>query len=391
MTSDGPVGTTGQRRDIDPQVGVLEGVGSRMRIEPGTRAHGDELAGPSPYDVWHRKPSADGRAAATGDVTYFDRPVLKEPVWIWSVPAYFYVGGLAGAAALLAAVARSDDELVGLVDRCRWMAALGTTVGTGLLIEDLGRPKRFLNMLRVFRPTSPMSVGSWVLAASAGLGSAAVAARLLRSRLDGHGSRRIFGLVEDGTTIGAGLLGPPLAGYTGVLVANTAVPAWQCARRSLPPLFMASAVLAAASALDLMDLNDEESRVVRNFGIVGALGELLLGKFVEKQADREQVGEPYHDGASGAMWRLAKAATATSLALRLLPGSSRLNRAVAGVAGTMGTVSLRFAVFHAGTRSARDPRATFRHQRAGHGAAQVTDRPAVVGAGNRRALPEPTR
>lgn len=357
-----------------------------MTVESATRAHGDDPAGPAPYDVWAEVPRADGRDAWRGEVTYFDRPALKEHVWIWSVPAYFHVGGVAGAAALLAAVAQSDEELSGMVERCRWMAAIGTTAGTGLLIEDLGRPERFLNMLRVFRPTSPMSVGSWVLAATATLGSAGVASSLLADRVEREPFARLLRLLPPVTTYAAGLLGMPLAGYTAVLVANTAVPAWQAARRTLPPLFMSSAVLGAASALELGRLSEREAGVVNVFGIVGAVGELAMGEAVEREVSRvELVGRPYRDGFSGTLWRAAKIATAASLILRLLPGGARWRRLLTGLLGTAGSLSLRFAVFHAGSRSARDPRATFQNQRRGYGGQEATGTAAVVGADERRA------
>src|SRR5205823_11154878 len=143
--------------------------------------------------------------------TYFDRPVLKEPVWIWAVPAYFSVGGVAGAAAVLGAAAQllGHDELRGLVRRCRVIAAAGTALGTAFLIEDLGRPGRFLNMLRVFRPTSPLSVGSWVLAPAAVLSA---------------GSAVLPGPIGDAAGLGSGALGGPLATYTSILLTNTAVP-----------------------------------------------------------------------------------------------------------------------------------------------------------------------
>lgn len=369
-------GTGGTARDVDPERTELSGAAGGMVVEGETRAHGDDPAGPAPYDVWADVPRADGRDAWRGQVTYFDRPALKEHVWIWAVPAYFYVGGVAGAAALLGAVAQSDEELAGMVERCRWMAALGTTVGTGLLIEDLGRPERFLNMLRVFRPTSPMSVGSWVLAASATLGSAGIVSSLLSDRVAGAGPfAKLLAVVPPATTWGAALLGMPLAGYTAVLFANTAVPAWQAARRALPPLFMSSAVLGAASALELWGVDEREARVVRRFGIAGAVGELAMGEAVEREASRvERVGRPYHEGLSGKLWKATKVVTALSLILRLLPGGGRGRRRLTGVLGTIASLSLRFAVFHAGRRSARDPRATFENQRAGYGAAEITDR-----------------
>src|SRR5207248_4160787 len=116
------------------------------------------------------------------------------------------------------------DELRGLVRRCRVIAAAGTALGTAFLIEDLGRPGRFLNMLRVFRPTSPLSVGSWILAPSTVLSGA---------------SAVLPGPAGDAAGLAAGALGGPLAAYTGVLLTNTAVPVWQAPHRSIPPLFAA--------------------------------------------------------------------------------------------------------------------------------------------------------
>src|SRR5262245_30090858 len=114
----------------------------------------------------------------TALTTYYDRPILKQPVWIWTVPAYFYVGGVAGAALVLGAVAQltRDSKLRPLVRTCRSIGAAGHVIGSVLLIADLGRPSRFFHMLRVFNLKSPLSVGSWILAAggvASGLAAAA--------------------------------------------------------------------------------------------------------------------------------------------------------------------------------------------------------------------------
>jgi formate-dependent nitrite reductase membrane component NrfD len=298
-------------------------------------------------------------------------------VWIWAVPAYFFSGGTAGAAALLGAVAQLDDgpELRPLVRRCRWVGAVAGAVGTGLLIHDLGRPERFLNMLRVFRPTSPMSVGSWVLAAE---GPATAASAVL------SGATGSLGRIGDVAGLAAGALGVPQAGYTAVLVSNTAIPVWQATRRSLPALFMASAAAGAASVLDLFPMSAREARVVRRFGTFGRVAELVAGLAVERDADRvERVGRPFHEGLSGSLWKAAKALTATSLALSLAAGKSRGGRTAAGLLGIAGSIAVRFAVFHSGKASARDPRATFHQQRAGHGGAEVTGTAAVAGPGER--------
>jgi formate-dependent nitrite reductase membrane component NrfD len=370
----------GEGRFVDPDVGLLEGEASEQAV-PQDRARAE---GGPPVEVWKRVPSedeagdgADGRRA---DRTYYDRPVLKEPTWIWAVPTYFYAGGTAGAAAALGAIAQLADreDLDGLVRRCRWVAAVGGGVGSGLLVYDLGMPRRFLNMLRVFRPSSPMSVGSWVLAT---VTPAAAGAAVL------SGTGGVLGGAGDAAGLVAGVGGLPLAGYTAVLLSTTAVPFWQSVRRSLPLLFMSSAVASAASVLELLDLTEREARIVRRYGIAGRVGELAAGLMVEHDASEvERVGEPLKRGVAGALWRASKALTAASLALSLVPGRSKAPRKAAALLGTAGSLATRFAIFRAGKESAADPVATFRHQREGHGGVEATGTAAVTGPDDRRAV-----
>ena len=204
------------------------------------------------------------------DVTYYDVPVLKAPVWRWFIPAYFVAGGIAGASSTLGAVAR---DLPDLRRRCRRLSLVALSAGAAALIADLGRPSRFANMLRVFRPTSPMSMGSWLLAA---YGPAAGAAAVLPDT-----ARRSSRLV-------AGLAGLPLSSYTGVLVAATAVPAWQEASQSLPLLFTASGIAGAASVLALIDHSDDEAAVLRRYGIAGKVGELAAAAALEREVGRRR-------------------------------------------------------------------------------------------------------
>jgi formate-dependent nitrite reductase membrane component NrfD len=223
-----------------------------------------------------------------------------------------------------------------------------------------------------------MSVGSWALAAAGPLtaGSALLAGR-----------RGVLRALGDLAGLGAGVVGMPLAGYTAVLVSNTAVPLWQGTRRTLPVLFTASAMSGAASALDLLDLEDREERVVDRFGTVGKIAEIVAMAAVEREADRvERVGRPLRQGVSGALWKAARGLTAGSLLLSLLPAKSRRSRVLSGLLGTAGALALRFAVFHAGKASARDPGATFEQQRGGRGAVEVTGRPAITGPGGRRSV-----
>lgn len=358
-------------RNIDPSMAVLQGEGSEQEV-PEDRAHAE---GAAPFAVWEAAPSKDGQVGGLGaaEPTYYGRPALKQPVWIWAVPAYFFTGGVAGAAAVLGAAAQASGrgELDGLITRCRWIAATGGAAGTGLLIYDLGRPERFLNMLRVFRPSSPLNVGSWVLAAAGPLtaGSAILS-----------GARGTAGVVGDAAGYAAGAVGLPLAGYTAVLVSTTAVPVWSGIRRSLPALFVASAVTGAASLLQLLKLNRREESIVRRFSLAGAAADLAAGVSVERAAGKvEGVGTPLHEGLAGSLLRAAKTLTAASLAINLLPGRAKWKRTAAGIIGAFGSAATKFGVFYAGQASARDPHATFRQQRAGYGAAEVTGQAAVAG------------
>jgi formate-dependent nitrite reductase membrane component NrfD len=241
-----------------------------------------------------------------------------------------------------------------LVKRCRWIAFAGTAVGSGCLIYDLGRPARFLNMLRVFRPTSPMNVGSWVLAAA---GSFAGLAAIT------FGAGRKIRFIGNAAGIAGGIAGLPLAGYTGVLLANTAVPLWQQGRRVLPLLFMASGMSSLGAILDLMELAPRERRIARAFGLAGQTAELAVMTALHLEAEHlPQTTKPLKQGFSGFLWKTAAVLGAASLALTLWPGENHKRRVAAGVCGTAGALSLRFAALQAGRASSRDPRAVFSQQ-----------------------------
>ena len=167
--------------------------------------------------------------------SYYGRPVIKEPVWKEpDVPAYLFFGGLAGASSVLGAAAQLTGH-PGLARAAKVAALGGISVSTVALINDLGRPARFHHMLRVFKLSSPMSVGSWILSA---YGPAAGAAAL--SDLTG-----ILPAAGVAATAGAALLGPAVTTYTAVLLCDTAVPAWHEAHREMPYVFAGSAASAA--------------------------------------------------------------------------------------------------------------------------------------------------
>jgi formate-dependent nitrite reductase membrane component NrfD len=268
---------------------------------------------------------------------YPGRPVLKRPVWTWEVPAYFFVGGLAGASAVLALAA----DLTGnpkLARRARLAAALGALASPPLLVSDLGRPERFLHMLRVFRPTSPMSVGSWALAGFGGASALAVAG-------DVTGRARGVGRVAG---VAAAVLGPVLATYTAVLLGQTSVPAWERARGRLPAVFASSAAASAGAAACLLT-PPAEAGPARLLAVGGALAEVASGRWMERSlGDHEAV---YRDGPAARTARLSRALSLGGAALIGGLGRRRSAAAAGGAAVLAGSLCLRISVWRAGTES----------------------------------------
>jgi formate-dependent nitrite reductase membrane component NrfD len=309
-----------------------------------------------------------GRRSATREEgmsrrSYYGQPVIKQPVWAPEIPWYFFMGGLGGASGGLAYLAglRGSE----LLARRSWTIALGAlTISPVLLIKDLGRPERFLNMLRMFKVTSPMSVGSWVLAGS-GTTTALAALNALTGRL---------GRLSRVGRPAAAALGLPLATYTGALIAQTAVPVWHEARRELPALFAAGAATSAGAAATVAT-PVADAAPARRLALLGAVAELVLAKLMERRLG--ELAEPYHGGPSGV---LSKASRASTMAGALLLATrARRNRAAAIVAGSLlltGAACERWSVFKAGFASASDPRYTIDPQRG-----RVTKRRASGGAG----------
>lgn len=282
--------------------------------------------------------------------SYYGQPVIKEPVWKAEIPFYLFAGGLAGASAALGFL----SELTGHQQLARraWLNALaGIVVSPVLLISDLGRPARFLNMLRMFKVTSPMSVGSWVLAASGGATSVAV------------GSRMTGLLPRLGRASGAAAaaLGLPLATYTGALLSQTAVPVWHEARRELPALFGAGAAASAGAAGALLT-HPRQAGPARRLALIGAVAELAIVALMEHNLD--ELAEPYHEQAAGAYSQLARGLTAAGAILLAGAGARRRSAAVAGSTMLLGgALAERWSVFKAGFQSARDPGYTVGPQR----------------------------
>ncbi len=286
--------------------------------------------------------------------SYYGRPVLKRPTWAaLDIAGYLFLGGLAGASSTLAGVAsaRGRDRLAAPL-RVGAAGAIGMSLVA--LVHDLGRPARFVNMLRVLKPTSPMSVGSWLLAGYAPLAFTAAGAALTGDRVPAL--RRLARFAG----AGAGLIGPAVASYTAVLVADTAVPAWHEGYRELPVVFVGSAA-SAAGGLGLLSAPLDEVGPARRVGIVGGLVELVASRVMRRRMGI--AAEAYEQGRVGVLVRLSERLILTGAVAALVGRRSRPVSALAGGSLLAGSACLRFGVFHAGVRSAEDPRYVVDSQR----------------------------
>lgn len=184
---------------------------------------------------------------------YYGEPVVRPPVWTWEIPLYFFFGGMAGMAAVIAFAA----TLSGMSDLARvafWIAAIaGVVISPVLLILDLGRPSLFLNMLRVFKHRSPMSMGAWILAAfGACIVPGLIALELHSQLIFSGGLDDLVRIAADVFIFAAAILGTLLATYTGVLIGATAIPAWFLHRTFLPIHFGSAGLGSAAALLELL-------------------------------------------------------------------------------------------------------------------------------------------
>jgi formate-dependent nitrite reductase membrane component NrfD len=283
--------------------------------------------------------------------SYYDKPILKQPVWKWFVPAYFFTGGLAAGSAMLASGARlRGGRRLARQSRLVTLGALG--VSTALLIKDLGRPGRFYNMLRVLKPTSPMSIGSWVLGAFATAAGAGAASDLL-DVLPG------IGALAD---TAAGAIAPVVATYTAVLLADTAVPAWHEARHELPFVFAASAA-ASAGGIAVALAPPSEAAPARRVLAVGAVTELAAVEALHRRLGPE-LAATYREGLAGTLGNWSRVLTGLGAVTAVAAGRrSRTLAVVGGVATAAGGALLRFAVFEAGKAAARDPKYVVAPQR----------------------------
>jgi formate-dependent nitrite reductase membrane component NrfD len=311
----------------------------------------DRSVAPGDLRPRHGRDRAERPAPDHPGDSYYGQPIINPPVWAeLDIAGYLFAGGLAGASSILAAGADLSRRPI-LSRRCRLCATAAIGTSLAALIHDLGRPERFLNMLRVFKPTSPMSVGVWLLVVYAPL----TAATAVGDMLDiAPRSTRAAGL-------SAGMLGAGVATYTAALIADTAVPAWHGGHLELPFLFAGSAASAAAGfALAAAPL--DETAPAARMAVLGCVAELAAEQLMERRLG--MVAETLHEGNAGTRLRAAKALTAAgALGAATVARRSRPGAVISGAALLAGSALTRFGLFAAGMASAQDPKYTVGPQR----------------------------
>ena len=284
--------------------------------------------------------------------SYYGRPVLKPPVWNWMIAAYLFSGGLSAGSAMLAAGA-DLTERPGLRRASRLGALASLLASMYFLVADLGRPERFHHMLRVAKPSSPMSVGTWILSAySLGAGLAG-AAELMPSRLRRMWLGRLVGGLARPAGLWAAGTAPGVASYTAVLLSQTAVPAWHEAHPYLPFVFTGSAA-ASGGGLGMLLAPVDETGPARRMAVAGAGLEVVASRLMEQRLGL--AAEAYTTGKAHQLRKWSEYLTVGGALGAVVAGRNRPAAAVSGLALLAGSALQRFGVFEAGVESTRDPK-----------------------------------
>lgn len=287
--------------------------------------------------------------------SYHGNPVLKPPTWTWQVPLYFFVGGVAGISALIALVAHVSGNAA-LIRAALWIGLVGALISPALLIADLGRPARFLNMLRVFKLQSAMSIGAWTLVGFSSTAGLAVICRELIVAGFGYG---LLVPLEWIAEILAAVSGLVLASYTSVLLGVTAIPVWSENRRLVPAVFLTGALGSAAGMLELLGFLVPPTQLI---AIIASIVETFVAVMIEARG--RYVDRPLREGPVGWLTRAGAAlAGPVSLLLRLFARYNSAGRSLAALCFIVGALITRYAWIGAGRMSSRDPEVLFRIQR----------------------------
>lgn len=295
--------------------------------------------------------------------TYYGRPVLKRSPFDWKVSTYIFIAGLAGAAQIIATVADFLDakRAARMIRRGRAIALVAPAIGSVLLVLDLHTPQRFYNMLRIFRRTSPMSIGTYVLTAfSVFSGLTALAQRL--------GAKRVARVAQ----IPAAIAGAGMTTYTAALLAATSTPLWAAAPRLLGTRFASSAMASGAAALSLCEQHGDDpatGRVLDAVALTATTVEFAAALASDRVYREEGVAGPLEEAPWRAVHRVGALAVGAAVPMAcysaslVLRQNSRRLSLLASLAVLAGGMMMRAAILRAGNRSAQRPEDYFRFTR----------------------------
>src|SRR6267142_2534868 len=286
---------------------------------------------------------------------YYGQPVVRPPVWTWEIPIYFFVGGLGGMSPVIALGALLFHHF-DVARTAMWVAAIASVLSPILLILDLGRPHLFLNMLRVFKPQSAMSMGAWILA---GFGMCVIPGLIALELQTFHpfagAIDQILGVAAGILMFGSAIFGMLLATYTGVLICATAIPAWFLHHRLLPIHFGTAGLGSAAALLELLGYRIAPLNAI---GLFAAAVETVL--LIWLSMDKHGVADrAIHEHGSGWLIRIGEVLNGPLAILLRLSGQVPL----AALSFLIGALVSRVGWIAVGKVSGSDPESVFAAER----------------------------
>ncbi len=322
------------------------------------------------------EPQDSGRSTEDGTRdSYYGVPPIHKAHWEWLITTYYFLGGIAGASYAVAGIARlvGGEENKEITRAGQYISLAALLPSPVLLILDLGRPERFYRMLRIFKLRSPMSVGSWLLAAFGGFSFLSAAIQAAEDGLLGRENPPV-GLLRALPARLIGTLGIPLgfgvSGYTGVLVSATAVPLWTKNALMMGPLFVTSSISNATAAIALALSTSKNTRTGAFERLERLDSVVLLTELGMLEAHRRRLGpiiaRPLVEGRTGGLYRYGVLGLGI-LAPLLLQGKSvalgkQPSRPLVALASLLvlgGGYTFRYVINQAGRLSADDPASTF--------------------------------
>lgn len=313
--------------------------------------------------------------------TYHGQPAIKSSPYGWLVWSYIYVAGLSGGAHIISTLANlvRRPQLHSVVRNGRYLAVSGSAVGAVLLIADLHTPQRWYNMLRIFRRTSPMSIGSYILT-TFGLSSAVTAFSSAAAQLLGFKQPGWMRRAEAIAEVPAALAGAGMCSYTGALLSSTSTPMWASSPRLLTARFASSAIATAAAALSLAEqlwgdrgkggnggnsVGNSNSRSLDRLACLATAADAGLSVVANRRYREQGVASSLQEsGSQASQYKLATGAAHVLPLLcyglsNVMPRQSRKLSIAAGLGVLAGGLLMRATILQAGNTSANRPQDYF--------------------------------